>query len=1548
MSDYKIQGEVSLNTENADQALIKVERGANRMADAIVGAGKKAGQGLSDVEKGFTGIGAGGDASSSKVEKSTKSIINSIQRTTAQMEAGTKTSSKYFETLANQRGIPVDALRPYLEQLDKVQQAQKSVGISANQTAAAMRNVPAQFTDIITSLQGGQKPLTVLLQQGGQLKDMFGGVGNAAKAMGSYVLGLINPVTLAGAAVAGFGYVYLNADERAREFSKSVILSGNAAGTSAEQLLDLTRRISEAGSGSRSLVSDALNGLVASGNVTAQMLEKAAQAAIKGQKYLGISIEDNTKAFADLGKDPVKTLDALNSKYNFLTVEVYRQVKALEEQGKTTEAAKVAQTAFADAIESRSEGVKKTLTGWAALWNDIKEAASGAGDAVKTALDAPTLTEEMGDLSKKRGQLVSALIDAQGNGNTTRVAQLEKALRDNFALLELYSEKEASLNRQTEAELKLSNAKKSALEFDKQGEQFIGKKIQQEREIAKAKQQAADSQALELKDRITEEELNKRILAIKDKYKESVSKEASAYAALSKSISEKVELSYLEIATDKPLTESQKLRVKLMELIEAGHGKISKAQVDEQLKKIDLIKANEVAQKSYEATKKSIEGFKVALTAKDITDAMQKQSQEFLRMSNAADDYAQTLSDNGELLALEASLMGESSLARNTAIEQFRAEIALRKELRAIDRSGMSEAEKNLLRDKANNNADAAKSQTTLKAQQEEWTKFYSDIYNGLSDSLYRGFEAGKGFFQNFWDGIKNLFKTTVLKLAVQGVMTGVLGGVAGTANAASSVGGIASTIANIGSTASSALSFLSNPAAWGAKVSSAIAGGIGTLGSTLGSGFLSSVSAGMSGISVAQASAIGVTSSTGFGIGSALSSAAPYLPWVAGAALLYKGLSMGDKQMSGQTITGNLGTDNLSRNVSWTQKGGFLRSDRSGVWSYGLKDSTAIQDGKSYQDTANVKNDSAMLKFLNESYAAIKSSTVEFAKTLGLNADDIASRNDALNVTLGATADETNAAIQKALGNISDSIAASILPSFKELSKEGETASATLARVAFSFSSVNKTLGDIGLKLFQLGDAGVKASASFVELFGGLEGLQNVASSYYENFFSQEERTANALKSVGAEFDKLSLGTLPSTRAEYRKLVEDISKTGNAEQLAGLLKLSGAFAAVIPDAQAVVEKVEKVDESLSRFTAATDAAASPLVKVSSALDETSEAAQKAASILSERNNLQEQIDAATMTSAQLLEKQRNALDESNRAKFDELQVALSSKQAADALAQTNKGILDQIESLVRANETVEQARARELKGVDESTAALKRRLYSLQDEAKAQADLKARQDERTAAFNDLANSALNGLEATRKSFENLANTMKQARDSLLTGSQSGFNSEERLLALKQQLSTASAADTPALANSYLQALKESGVGGVDYQREFASLVNRLDGMATDAQAQAVSAGDTSQLAPFFDVINRQRTQADLRDALNTEYSTYARELPTLSTEGFVQSVSWGNKLTEAMGSFNTNSDETNKALLAEIKSLREASEKTAALLDSVTAGGNAMLMESA
>src|SRR3546814_13231057 len=96
-----------------------------------------------------------------------------------------------------------------------------------------MRGGPAQITDIVVSLQAGQAPLTVLLQQGGQLKDMFGGIVPAARALGGALVSLINPYTVLAAAAAAVGYALYQVGGQTERYNRPIRLTGNYAGTTA-------------------------------------------------------------------------------------------------------------------------------------------------------------------------------------------------------------------------------------------------------------------------------------------------------------------------------------------------------------------------------------------------------------------------------------------------------------------------------------------------------------------------------------------------------------------------------------------------------------------------------------------------------------------------------------------------------------------------------------------------------------------------------------------------------------------------------------------------------------------------------------------------------------------------------------------------------------------------------------------------------------------------------------------------------------------------------------------------------------------------------------------------------------------------------------------------------------------------------------------------------------------------------------------------------------------------------------------------------------------
>ncbi|EOE3719021.1 phage tail length tape measure family protein [Klebsiella pneumoniae] len=255
-------------------------------------------------------------------------------------------------------------------------------GQSAAQTAYAMRMIPAQMTDIIVGLSTGQSPFMVLMQQGGQLKDMFGGIGPAIKGVGGYVLGLINPVTLAAAAVGVLGLAYYKGSQEQDEFYKSLVLTGNLVGKTSGQLADMAARVSVAANSTTGAAASTLNQLVSSGKVAGDSLERVTTAIVKTSEATGIATDKLVGDFNDIAADPVAAITKLNDQYHFLTLATYNQIKALQDEGNQQEAARVATDAYANTMQQRANDIHENLGLLERGWNSVTNAIKGATDAL--------------------------------------------------------------------------------------------------------------------------------------------------------------------------------------------------------------------------------------------------------------------------------------------------------------------------------------------------------------------------------------------------------------------------------------------------------------------------------------------------------------------------------------------------------------------------------------------------------------------------------------------------------------------------------------------------------------------------------------------------------------------------------------------------------------------------------------------------------------------------------------------------------------------------------------------------------------------------------------------------------------------------------------------------------------------------------------------------------------------------------------------------------------------------------------------------------------
>jgi len=431
---------IELDSRDAEVKAADTRKALEALEDAglsIQPALNKAGAGMEKMGKG--------------AEKATKSIedeADELERLLGQIDPVVRRLGeldKQEQDLARHRKSGKLDTATYDEYQAKINQTRKGLtsfddsltrtGNTAKQTAAALRGVPAQFTDIATSLQGGQNPLTVFLQQGGQLKDMFGGAGPAAKAMGGYVLGLINPFTVAAAAVGTLGLAYYQGSQEADAFRQAIITTGNASGTSALAMAGMATTIS-ATVGTTGKAAETLALLASNGKIASSSFEQIAAAAIGFESATGKAVSSTVAEFAALAEDPVKTLATLNDKYNFLTASVYEQVRAAQEMGEKEQAAAIAQAAYAKALEERTKTIKESLGTIETAWNSVTGAAKSGWDAMLGVGRQQSLDEQIANtkqlLEDRKTSFAARMFpDTLGEGSDST-----KFLQDRLNLLE--------------------------------------------------------------------------------------------------------------------------------------------------------------------------------------------------------------------------------------------------------------------------------------------------------------------------------------------------------------------------------------------------------------------------------------------------------------------------------------------------------------------------------------------------------------------------------------------------------------------------------------------------------------------------------------------------------------------------------------------------------------------------------------------------------------------------------------------------------------------------------------------------------------------------------------------------------------------------------------------------------------------------------------------------------------------------------------------------------------------------------------------------------
>ena len=301
-----------------------------------------------------------------------------------------------------------DAMLKEAAALDAVADAQKKANAAKMAGALGggklstyqMQALSYQTTDIITSLAGGQNPMLVLLQQGGQLRDQFGGVTNVFKAFAS----VLTPMRLAllgvGSAVGVLGFAFYKGSEESQKFRDSLILTGNMAGVTADSFKGMANIISNSMNIGIRDTKDILNELVGTGKLTTTSMIPVAEVIAKISKLTGETAQEVAKGLIPSFDGTASSAKKLNEQYNFLTVSQYRHIEALEQQNKKQEAIAYTANLLKERLESETRELgylERAISSVTKAWQEFKDELFAFGRDKTTGEKIAVIAKQMSD-----------------------------------------------------------------------------------------------------------------------------------------------------------------------------------------------------------------------------------------------------------------------------------------------------------------------------------------------------------------------------------------------------------------------------------------------------------------------------------------------------------------------------------------------------------------------------------------------------------------------------------------------------------------------------------------------------------------------------------------------------------------------------------------------------------------------------------------------------------------------------------------------------------------------------------------------------------------------------------------------------------------------------------------------------------------------------------------------------------------------------------------------------------------------------------------------
>ncbi|KMK68585.1 phage tail tip lysozyme [Puniceibacterium sp. IMCC21224] len=365
-----------------------------------------------------------------------------------------------------------------VQSIDRSDRALKSSSGTMKLTAFEAQNLRFQLSDTFQSLALGMPPLQVLLQQGPQITDIFGGLGQTLQA----VRGFLTPARLAIGATAATAVVAATSFNGYLISTKAVTTAseglGRATAGSAAEMEASARAAAAAAGISIKAAREMQVGFLNTGRIGSDHFKDLIAMSEDFGATLGLDAAAAGGALAEMFSDPAKAADALYQKYGLIDAATARHARNLAAQNRVSEA----QAVLLEALPGRLADASEATTALGRAWQDVQAMASNAGDAIGSTINT-VLTAKISPEDRLRGLDAEIIRVRKKVTNQNTRAELERLRAERAELLAEISQAEEDVRKKEAAGRALEQARIGEMSLDIAEKSDVNKTPMREEEL---------------------------------------------------------------------------------------------------------------------------------------------------------------------------------------------------------------------------------------------------------------------------------------------------------------------------------------------------------------------------------------------------------------------------------------------------------------------------------------------------------------------------------------------------------------------------------------------------------------------------------------------------------------------------------------------------------------------------------------------------------------------------------------------------------------------------------------------------------------------------------------------------------------------------------------------------------------------------------------------------------------------------------------------------------------------------------------------------------